>query len=244
MDRHQFTKAGFGYNHFFELHWIQTNPELHLMPTAVKNFRILLVDDHIIFRDGLKALIHEMSGFDVVAEADNGMEALKLLNQISADIVISDLHMPEMNGMLLVKEIKSKFAHMKFIALTMDSNRYFIDKFLESGADGYVTKSTSAENLMNVMKNVCSEENQFLVMMSDYERQNVHRTSDEKINKLTKRELEVLELISKGLTDREIAEKIFLSTYTVTTHRKNLLSKLGLGNKVELTRFALENKIG
>lgn len=214
------------------------------MTSAERNVRILLVDDHIIFRDGLKALINEMKGFDVVAEADNGVEALKLLGQISIDLVISDIHMPEMNGMSLVKEVKMRFPEAKFIALTMDSNRYFIDKCLESGADGYVTKSTSAENLAKVMANVCSGQNQFLVMMSEYELQNIRGTGNNKLDQLTKRELEVLALISKGLTDKEIAEKIFLSAYTVTTHRKNLLSKLGLGNKVELTRFALENKIG
>src|SRR5690606_13752026 len=115
-----------------------------------KPIKILLVDDHTIFRDGLKALIDGMDGFEVTAQADNGIEALKILEKVSVDLVISDIHMPEMNGMSLIKEIKSKSPLIKCIALTMDSNRYFIDKVLELGADGYVTKSTSADNLKKV----------------------------------------------------------------------------------------------
>lgn len=107
-----------------------------------------------------------------------------------------------------------------------------------------MTKSTDADSLKKVMETVMSGVNQFMVVMSEHEMQNARNNNNSKLEQLTKREREVLELIAQGLTDKEIAAKIFLSAYTVTTHRKNLLSKLGLNNKVELARFALQNRIG
>lgn len=206
--------------------------------------RILLVDDHIIFRDGLKALINNLEGFEVVAEAENGNEALIRLSQISVDLLITDLHMPELDGISLITELKKSRTDFKVIVLTMDSERYLIDKIMDLGADGYVTKSTSSENLKNVMQSVMKGQNQFLLVMSEHEAKNKTPKENDMLAQLTKREKEVLTYIAQGFTDKKIAELIFLSVYTVTTHRKNLLGKLGLSNKVELARFALQNGIG
>ncbi|CAG5086087.1 response regulator transcription factor [Parvicella tangerina] len=207
--------------------------------------RILLVDDHIIFRDGLKSLINNLDGYEVVAEAGDGQEALKILNALNIDLVITDLHMPVMNGIELTQRIKTDYPTIKVTLLTMDADRSYIDTINELGANGYITKATGIEDLKDSLENILNGGDNFQVVLSSRE-QFTAKAKDRRVQKLdclTKREKETLSLIAEGLTDKEIAKKLFLSPYTVITHRKSLLSKLGMSNKVELTRFALETGI-
>jgi len=203
--------------------------------------RILLVDDHVIFREGMKALINELSDFRVVAEVNNGHEALKMLESIPVDLVLTDIHMSEMNGFELTKHLRKAYPELKVVVLTMDSNSVYIDSFKGLGTHGYITKATDLEELKRVLVSVWNSEDSFHLAITDQE----ILQSEEKENcgaaRLTKREKEILDLISKGLTDKEIARQLFLSPYTIIAHRKNLLSKLGLSNKVELTRYAIQN---
>ena len=205
--------------------------------------KILLVDDHVIFRDGMKALINDVEGYTVTAEADNGVDALNLLKVLSIDLVITDLHMPELDGLKLTQMVKETYPEIKIIVLTMDSEKSFIDSIKEMGAHGYITKSTDLSSLQNMLNSVFIESSDFQLSISERELEASQSVKDNAFSNLTKREIEILHLISKGMTDKEIAALIFLSPYTIITHRKNLLSKLGLSNKVELTRFALENNI-
>lgn len=205
--------------------------------------RILLVDDHEIFRDGMKALINDIEGYSVVAEAGNGHEALKCLELLDIDLVLSDLHMPEMDGLKLTRTVRERYPKIKIVVLTMDAERAYIETVREIGAHGYITKSTNLVKLQSVLSSVFESDSLFELAITAGEIRKSEEKNTSVLSQLTKRELEILSLIAKGLTDKEIAEQIFLSPYTVITHRKNLLSKLGLSNKVELTRFALENNI-
>ncbi len=204
--------------------------------------RILLVDDHEIFRDGLKSLINDLADFEVVAEAGNGIDALRILRAISVDLIITDLHMPEMNGIQLVKQTREEFPKAKILLLTMDADKSFIKTISELGAHGYVTKASGIDQLKSSLSHVVSPSEEFQITVSEKERSllTARNVNKQKCDGLTKREREILALIAEGLTDKSIASKLHLSPYTVITHRKSLLSKLGMSNKVELARFAIE----
>jgi two-component system nitrate/nitrite response regulator NarL len=205
--------------------------------------RIIIADDHRVFIEGLKALLKE-AGFTIVADAENGEELIRQVKIHTPDVVLTDIQMPGMDGIKATAEIKKGFPQVKIIALTMLLESPSIKKMLEAGASGYLVKTTSKEELIQAIKTIASGEKYFskevtLQLMNNFSEKSKTNTA----NILTKREKEILVLITQGLTDKEIAEKVFLSPLTVTTHRKNILSKLGLKNKVELTRFAMENHL-
>jgi DNA-binding NarL/FixJ family response regulator len=203
--------------------------------------RILIADDHRVFIEGVKALLKEIEDFDVVADAENGIQLIEQVSKHKPDVVLTDIQMPLKDGIEATKEIHKLFPEIKIIALTMLNESMFIKKMLEAGAAGYVLKTIDKEELIKVIYKVASGEKHFSAEVTARLMNNFSQKSP--LDILTKREKEILGLIAQGLTDKEIAEKVFLSPLTATTHRKNILSKLGLKNKVELTRFALENKL-
>jgi DNA-binding NarL/FixJ family response regulator len=203
--------------------------------------RILIADDHRVFIEGVKALLKEIKDFDVVADAENGIQLIERVTIHKPDVVLTDIQMPLKDGIEATKEIHKLFPEIKIVALTMLNESMFIKKMLEAGAAGYVLKTIDKEELVKVIYKVASGEKHFSAEVTTQLMNNFSQKSP--LDILTKREREILGLIAHGLTDKEIAEKVFLSPLTATTHRKNILSKLGLKNKVELTRFALENKL-
>lgn len=205
------------------------------------SIRILIADDHRVFIDGMKAMLKEISGLEVIADAENGAQLIEQAGLHKPDVILTDIQMPVKDGIEATKEIHKLFPQIKIIALTMLNESMFIKKMLEAGASGYVLKTIDKEELINVIRKVAVGEKHFSAEVTAQLMNNFSQKSP--LDILTKREKEILGLIAQGLTDKEIAEKVFLSPLTVTTHRKNILSKLGLKNKVELTRFALENKL-
>lgn len=203
--------------------------------------RILIADDHRVFIEGMKALLKEIEDFDVIADAENGIQLIEQVTIHKPDVVLTDIQMPLKDGIEATKEIHKLFPEIKIVALTMLNESMFIKKMLEAGAAGYVLKTIDKEELVKVIYKVASGEKHFSEEVTAQLMNNFSQKSP--LDILTKREREILGLIAQGLTDKEIAEKVFLSPLTATTHRKNILSKLGLKNKVELTRFALENKL-
>src|SRR3989338_2660933 len=201
--------------------------------------RILLVDDHVMFREGMKALINDLSDFRVVAEVSNGHEALKIVESIPVDLVLTDIHMSEMNGFEMTKQLRKAYPELKVVVLTMDSNSFYIDSFKGLGTHGYITKATDLDELKRVLISVWSSEHPFQLAITDKEILQSELKENMGATRLTKREKEILAHISQGLTDKEIASHLFLSPYTIIAHRKNLLSKLGLNNKVELARYEI-----
>lgn len=203
--------------------------------------RILIADDHRVFIDGMKALLREVEGLHVIGDAMNGEQLIEQVTIHEPDVVLTDIQMPVKDGIEATREIHKRFPNVKVIALTMLNESMFIKRMLDAGASGYVIKTIDKDELVNVIRKVASGEKHFSAevtaqLMNNY-------SSQDPLSVLTKREKEILGLIAQGLTDKEIADKVFLSHLTITTHRKNILSKLNLKNKVELTRFAIDNKL-
>jgi DNA-binding NarL/FixJ family response regulator len=210
------------------------------------SIRIVIADDHRVFIEGMKAILREVSGFEIVGDAENGKALIEQVEKNKPDVVLTDVQMPVMDGIEATKEIHKRFPETKIVVLTMLNESMFIKKMLEAGASGYIIKTVDKDELIHVIKKVASGEKHFSAevtaqLMNDFS----GRSSSAKtpLTSLTKREKEILTLIAQGLTDKEIAEKVFLSPLTIITHRKNILSKLGLKNKVEITRFAFDNKL-
>ena len=205
--------------------------------------RIIVADDHRVFIDGMKALLKEFSCVDVIGDAMNGQQLIDQVEQLNPDLVLTDIQMPVKDGIEATREIHKRFPTVKVIALTMLNETLYIKKMLEVGASGYILKTVSKEELIVAIEKVAAGEKYF---SAEVTAQLINNFSDKSsaqtpATSITKREKEILILIAQGLTDKEIAEKVFLSPLTIITHRKNLLSKLGLKNKVELTRFAIDN---
>jgi DNA-binding NarL/FixJ family response regulator len=207
--------------------------------------RIIIADDHPLFITGIKALLKKAVDFEIVAEAENGEDLIKQVEFHKPDVVLTDIQMPVKDGIEATKEICKRFPKIKVIALTTFSESIYIKKMLVAGASGYILKTTDKEGLITAIKKVAtggkyfSEEavNQLMNNFSNT------TTSSNPVDTLTKREKEILTLIAQGLTDKQIADIVFLSSLTIISHRKNILSKLGLKNKVEITRFAMENNL-
>ncbi len=207
--------------------------------------RILIADDHRVFIDGMKALLKDVPGMEVVGDAENGEELLRQVELHRPDLVLTDVQMPVKDGIEAAREIHKRFPAIRIIALTMLNESLYIKKMLEAGVSGYVIKTVDKDELIRVIRKVAGGEKHFGEEVTAQLLNNFTGagSAESPAGVLTKREKEILVLIAQGLTDKEIAEKVFLSSLTIITHRKNILSKLGLKNKVELARFAIENNL-
>lgn len=210
-----------------------------------KKITIVIADDHPVFIDGIKSILKEFEGMEVVGHAVNGQQLLEQVSIHKPDIVLTDVQMPVKDGIEAAIEIQKKFPDTRTIALTMLNESLYIKKMLSAGAYAYLLKTTGKEELVETIRKVAGGEKYFspevtAQLMNNFSGKSTVSGQPEV---LTKREKEILVLIAQGLTDKEIAEKIFLSPLTIITHRKNILSKLGLKNKVELARYAMENNL-
>ena len=214
------------------------------MQDSKTKIKIVLADDHRVFIDGIKALLEIFADIEVVGEALNGEELCKVVAILQPDVVLTDIQMPIKGGIEATKEIKKQFPKISVIALTMQNESFYIKKMLEAGVSGYMLKTAGKEELIEVIRKVAGGEKHFNAeVMSQLVNGFSGKPVSNPVESLTKREKEILKLIAQGLTDKEIAEKEYLSPLTIITHRKNLLSKLNLKNKVELTRFAMANNL-
>jgi DNA-binding NarL/FixJ family response regulator len=203
--------------------------------------RIVIADDHRVMLDGIRALLRDVADLEIVGDALNGEELIAQVRAHQPNVVLTDIQMPVKDGIEASAEIHAAFPGVKIIALTMLNESMFIKRMLEAGVSGYVTKNVDKDELVRVIHKVAGGEKHFSEEVTAQLMNNFSEKKANPIDILTKREREILSWIAKGLTDKEIAEKVFLSSLTVISHRKNILSKLGLKNKVEITRFALEN---
>ncbi len=212
---------------------------------------ILLVDDHSLFLDGLQLMLGANSKVEIKGVCKNGKEALHFLeNNNEIDIVLMDINMPVMNGYETSIELEKKFPDIKIIALSMYVEHTNIKKMLEAGVHGYVYKNADSATLLaaidSVMQHNFYVEDEAQYILKEYlankkdEKNGYHKF---KKFELTKREKEIVILIIKGLTNQEIAKSLFVSNRTVDTHRKNVLSKLGLKNTATLVKYAIDNKV-
>jgi len=205
--------------------------------------RILLADDHKIVRDGLRALIGKEMGMEVIAEADTGRRALSLSRKLTPDIVIMDVSMPELNGMDATRQILEELPSVKVIALSMHSQKQFVEGMLKAGVSGYLLKDSAFEELINAVRTVMSGRLYLSPDITDIvvggylSSQNGRQVENPK--GLTVREREVLQLIAEGHSVKEIANKLHISIKTVESHRSNVMNKLDRHTVAGLTKYAI-----
>jgi len=209
--------------------------------------RILLADNHKLFCDGLRTLLAKQPGMDVVGEAHNGRIAVRLARQLSPDLVIMDIGMPEMNGMEATRQIRAEMPRTKVLAVSMHSDRQYVSGMLSAGASGYVLKdgafSELAQAIEIVMSGNCYLSPEIVGVMVTHYVETLAPEPGSAVAKLSKREREVLQLVAEGRTTADIAERLFVSRKTIETHRKNIMLKLELFSVAELTKFAIREGI-
>lgn len=213
----------------------------------VDKVRILLADDHTILRNGIRAILEDEPGMEVVGEAEDGRMAVTLACQLKPDIVIMDIAMPLLNGLEATRQIKRSCPGVKVIVLSMHDNEEYIIQTLEAGAMGYILKDAAAKELIQALRSVHRGEAVLSpaitrIVIEDYLRWGGIRPTGDNAE-LTPREREILQLIAEGYTSKQIAEILVISVKTVQAHRNRLMQKLDLHNRGELIKYAIQKKI-
>jgi two-component system nitrate/nitrite response regulator NarL len=206
-----------------------------------KIYDIIVADDHRIFLDGLKMIFESESNYRIVAEATNGKDVLAYFKSHSPDFAIIDINMPKPNGFEICTAIHATHPQCKIIVLSMYNDPQFVKVFNKSGASAYVLKNAGKSELLKALETALNGD--FYISKELQDLETIEADGFVKSQKLTKRELEIIQLLSKGESSTSIAKQLFLSIYTVNTHRKNILHKLGLKNVAELIGFASENQL-
>ena len=204
--------------------------------------RILIADDHAIVRSGLKRVLDTKPDLEVVAEAEDGAEAVDKALREDVHLAILDVAMPRMTGIQAAAELHKRKPELKTLILSMYDSEQFLFEALKAGASGYVLKSGADDDIVDAVRAAMRGDSYLYpsavtTLVSDY----VERggRGEERFDVLTPRELEVLKLIAEATTSKEIADKLFISIKTVDRHRQNILEKLGMRDRVELTRYAI-----
>ena len=207
------------------------------------SIRIILADDHKIVRTSLGNLLEKEKEFEIVGEADNGRETVRLARELLPDVVIMDIGMPELNGIEATKQIIKASDNIKIIALSMHSDRMFITGMFKAGASGYLLKDCAFDELVDAINNVMSGKiylsKDVTAIVVDELLQALLKDNPEGTVNLSDREKEVLQLIAEGKSTKEIADALFLSIKTIESHRKNIMTKLNIYTVPELTKYAV-----
>jgi DNA-binding NarL/FixJ family response regulator len=208
--------------------------------------RILLVDDHAILRDGLKALLSYYPDVEVIGEAENGRQAVECVEKLSPDIVLMDIAMPGMNGLEATQLIRQKHPETRVLVLTQYDDQPYVLSLLKAGVSGYVLKRALGTDLINAVRTVAHGES-FLypsvasIVLEEIRQPEKDEGKGEQV--LTPREREILTRVALGETSRQIALALDISVKTVEWHRSNMMSKLGVRSVAELVRYAVENDL-
>ena len=206
--------------------------------------RIVIVDDHPLFRKGLEQLIHSEDGFAVCGEANNAPEAMDVIRKLNPDLAIVDLSLPGANGIELIKNIRAEFSKLPILVLSMHDESLYALRALRAGAEGYVMKHEAMTNVIQAIREVFNGRPYLSpAMAAQVITKFAHRQAEgeaDAVERLSDRELEILELIGKGNDVRQIAKALHLSPKTVETHRSHIKDKLDLKNSREVARFALQ----
>ena len=213
----------------------------------VDKIRILLADDHTILRNGIRAILEDEPGMDVVGEAEDGRTAVSLALQLKPDIVIMDIAMPLLNGLEATRQIKRANPSVRVIILSMHDNEEYLVQALEAGAMGYILKDAAARELIHALRTVHRGEAVLSpaitrIVIEDYLRWGGIRPTGDP-DELSPLEREILQLIAEGHTSKQIGEMLFISIKTVQAHRNSLMQKLNLHNRGELVKYAIQKKI-
>lgn len=208
----------------------------------MSKIRVLIVDDHAMFREGIRSLLQGHDDVEVVGEATQGREAIEMVHQLTPQVVLMDIAMPVMGGLEATRRIQKESPNTRVLALTQYEDSEYILSMLRAGAKGYIAKTATASELVAAIRTVHKRES-FLypsaatTLIEEY----LMRVGGEKneYERLTDREREVLQLVAEGRTNREIADMLFISVKTVLRHRTDIMQKLGFHNRTELIKYAI-----
>ena len=212
-----------------------------------KKLKVYIVDDHDMFREGVKVLLNSSNNLEIIGEARNGKEFLDKLDSISPDVVLMDISMPVMDGIEATKKALERNPSLNIMALSMFGDEEYYFKMVNSGVKGFVLKSSGIHELENAINEVANGESYFSGELLRQIIVNINKEKAEMLKSdnqlLSSRETEVLKLISNGLSNEEIADKLNISVTTVKSHRANLLAKTGCNNTASLVMYAIKHKL-
>jgi DNA-binding NarL/FixJ family response regulator len=206
--------------------------------------KIIIVDDHCLFADGVEQIVNAMDGFKVIAKAENGKVLLQLLNKNIPNIILLDINMPLLNGVDAAYEIRKKYPEIKIVFLSMHVDSKIIETAKKNGIYGFINKGITAPNLQQAIINIANGNPTFILPeQNNHNEIKVTKKDFASLFKLSERELEIITLITTGKKNKEIAQELELSAYTTETHRKNIYRKLNVQSIAELMSFAIEHDI-
>lgn len=208
---------------------------------AQKKTKILLADDHSVVRKGFGLILETQPDLEVVGEANNGREAVELADQLQPDVVVIDVSMPELNGIEATRRIGEACSRTRVLAVSMHRDAVYVREILRAGARGYLVKDADDDAFLDAVRAVARGEGYLSPSVSDAVLTDYRKHVTNPLDLLTSREREVLQLIAEGQTNKEIANLLKLSVYTVEAHRGKIMEKLNLHNTGDMVRFALRN---
>jgi two-component system, NarL family, response regulator DegU len=214
----------------------------------MSKIRVLIADDHSMVRQGLKQILELEEDLVVIAQASNGVEAVKLAKECNPDVVLMDINMPTLNGLQAIKEIKEEKLLSKIIVLTIHEDREYLFKTIQMGAEGYVLKDAEPSVLIDAIRNVHQgqsyiQANMTTQLVKEFNRVTLHEKDKNDEHSLTAREIEVLELIAEGMINKEIAKQLYISEKTVKNHVSNIFKKLNVSDRTQAAIYAFKNNI-
>lgn len=215
---------------------------------SLDTLRIVLVDDHVLVRDGLRKILESRHGWQVVGEAGDGREAVRRVTELKPDVVVLDLAMPHLSGIEAIQQIARRVASVRILVLSMHAEEVYVTRALRAGAHGYLLKDSAATDLLSAVTAVAEGKSFFSpavsrVMLNDYVRQLADRGVMDRYDTLSEREREVFQLIAEGRPNKEIATLLGISPATVETHRARVMEKLELHSGVEIALYAVRKGI-
>jgi DNA-binding NarL/FixJ family response regulator len=216
-----------------------------------KKINIFLVDDHQIVRDGIKSLLLDSSEISIAGEALNGKELMEKLETTKPDVILMDISLPDVSGIELTRHVSQNFPEIKVVILSMYTQEEFITNAIAAGAKGYLPKNTTQQELLNAVKAVCDDKEYYndavsKIILENYistvrKTKEVETNSDAEI--LSSREKQILKLHVEGMSNQQIADKLFISIRTVESHKNHIMQKLGVKSTVELVKYAIRHNI-
>lgn len=217
----------------------------------MNKIRIVLADDHVLVRDGIKALLEDENDIEVIDEASDGLQALEVLKRCEPDVAIIDIRMPEMNGIELVKKIRGQDWPIKTLILSMHDSEEYVVQSVQAGADGYLLKGASKAEFLKALHKVAAGGKYFSgdissILINNFTNGSASRTQENPLEdpfSLTRREKQILKLVLEGKSSKEIGEALQISKRTAEVHRFNLMKKLDVKNLIELTNKAREHQL-
>ncbi|HSO88940.1 MAG TPA: response regulator transcription factor [Draconibacterium sp.] len=206
--------------------------------------KVLVVDDHQLFREGIVTLLFSAENIEVVAQAEDGLDAIEKAKHYKPDVVLLDITMPRMNGIEATRKLKTQIPGIKIVSLSMHSEKQYVKGVLEAGADGYLLKNCTYRQLTDAIRSVYDgkkylSEDITEMVINGYLAPSSSETSD--FEKLSSREKEIFLLFTEGKSTREIGDLLFISVKTVNTHKQNILEKLGLKSNADIVKYGLKN---